>query len=217
MIAFDSGKCTMYLFSGLHGHGLSSTPCASGAPSECMHGTNWPSPPRLASAASPMRVMTRIDATTYGESVTCTPIAECSLPSGPIENGTTYMVRPFMASVNSDVIFSAMSSGSAQLLSGPASIFDDEQMNVCSSTRATSPMPERARYEFGRSSSFSLTSMPLCTIWFTSSRFSASLPSHRCTRSGLNSATCFDTQLRSASFVVHCCRLCSTGERTAKS
>src|SRR5689334_18258703 len=37
-ISRDSGKCTMYLFSALHGHGTSSTPGASGIPTECRQG-----------------------------------------------------------------------------------------------------------------------------------------------------------------------------------
>ncbi|CAB4796055.1 unannotated protein [freshwater metagenome] len=54
-------------------------------------------------------------------------------------NGTTYMVRPFIAPVNSVVISTRISAGSRQLLLGPASAGLAEQMNVRSSTRATSP------------------------------------------------------------------------------
>ena len=46
-----------------------------------------------------MRVMIRMLVTTYAESVSCTPMCAMSDPSGPIENGTTYMVRPRMAPV----------------------------------------------------------------------------------------------------------------------
>src|SRR5881227_4433150 len=35
-----SGKWTMYLLSGLHGHGTSASPAARGAPTECTHGTH---------------------------------------------------------------------------------------------------------------------------------------------------------------------------------
>src|SRR3954469_1265166 len=54
-----SGKCTMYLLSGLHGHGTSASPAARGAPTECTHGTHssWP---RTSSAFWPMRVMIRM-------------------------------------------------------------------------------------------------------------------------------------------------------------
>jgi hypothetical protein len=41
-----------------------------------------------------MRVMIRIDTATYAESVSCIPMWLMFDPSGPIENGTTYIVRP---------------------------------------------------------------------------------------------------------------------------
>ena len=44
MISRVSGKWTMYLLSGLHGHALSAWPGSSGAPTECTHGTHSPSP-----------------------------------------------------------------------------------------------------------------------------------------------------------------------------
>ena len=46
-----------------------------------------------------MRVMIRIDTATYAESVSCTPMWAIGEPSGPIENGTTYIVRPRIAPV----------------------------------------------------------------------------------------------------------------------
>ena len=46
-----------------------------------------------------MRVMIRMLTATYAESVSCTPMWAMDEPSGPIENGTTYMVRPRMAPV----------------------------------------------------------------------------------------------------------------------
>ena len=60
MISRVSGKWTMYLLSGLHGHGTSASPAASGAPTECTHGTNSPSSPSTSSAFWPMRVMIRM-------------------------------------------------------------------------------------------------------------------------------------------------------------
>ena len=42
-------------------------------------------------------------------------------PSGPIENGTTYIVRPCIAPVYSVVSSARISAGSRQLLVGPAS------------------------------------------------------------------------------------------------
>jgi hypothetical protein len=66
-------------------------------------------------------------------------------PSGPIEKGTTYIVRPCIEPRNSSSSTSRISAGSRQLLVGPASCSCSEQMNVRSSTRATSPGSERAR------------------------------------------------------------------------
>jgi hypothetical protein len=65
-----------------------------------------------------------------------------SEPSGPMENGTTYMVRPDMEPLKRPCSFWRMSAGSHQLLVGPASISLAEQMKVRSSTRATSPGSE---------------------------------------------------------------------------
>ena len=63
-------------------------------------------------------------------------------PSGPMVNGTTYIVRPRMQPLNSapsPVSSSArISAGSTQLLVGPASSCCWQQMKVRSSTRATS-------------------------------------------------------------------------------
>ena len=87
----------MYLFSALHGHGTSTWPSASGAPTECTHGTNTPSSPSTSSAPWPIRVIVRMLAATYAESVSCTPMWAIGEPSGPIENGTTNIVRPRIA------------------------------------------------------------------------------------------------------------------------
>jgi hypothetical protein len=67
-------------------------------------------------------------------------------PSGPIENGTTYIVRPRMLPAKSAGVPSGwpvcssarICSGAIQLLVGPASSCLAEQMKVRSSTRATS-------------------------------------------------------------------------------
>src|SRR5437763_13336382 len=140
----------MYLLSALQGHGTSWSPSASGAPTECRHGTKSPSSPSTSSASWPIRVMIRIDAATYGESVSCTPMYEIGDPSGPIENGTTYIVRPRIEPLNSSLSVSRISSGSRQLFVGPASASSAEQMNVRSSTLATSAGSERHRYELRR-------------------------------------------------------------------
>ncbi len=43
------------------------------------------------------------------------------LPSGPMQNGTTYMVRPRMQPSKTSAKVSRISSGAIQLLVGPAS------------------------------------------------------------------------------------------------
>ena len=74
-----------------------------------------------------------------------TPISEIGEPSGPIENGTTYSVRPCMQPLKRPFSVSRISAGSVQLFVGPASSSRSEQMNVRSSTRATSLGSQRAR------------------------------------------------------------------------
>ena len=68
-----------------------------------------------------MRVMMPIESTTYGESVISTPSCEMGPPSGPIENGTTYIVRPFIEPSKTSRSSARISRGSRQLLVGPAS------------------------------------------------------------------------------------------------
>ncbi len=92
-----------------------------------------------------MRVMIRMFTTTYGESVISTPIWAIGEPSGPMQNGTTYIVRPRIEPRNRPVSLARISSGSIQLLVGPASLGSGGQMKVRSSTRATSAGSERAR------------------------------------------------------------------------
>ena len=72
------------------------------------------------------------------------PSLEILPPSGPIENGTTYIVRPRMHPSNTRARVCFISAGSAQLLVGPASWGSSEQMKVRDSTRATSDSLERA-------------------------------------------------------------------------
>jgi hypothetical protein len=85
-----------------------------------------------------MRVMMRMLVTTYGLSLNSTPICAIGEPSGPIENGTTYIVRPRIAPSNRPSSVVRISAGAIQLLVGPASSARCEQMKVRSSTRATS-------------------------------------------------------------------------------
>ena len=88
--------------------------------------------------------MIRIETATYGESVISTPSWEMSPPSGPMQNGTTYMVRPRMHPLKISPNVLRISSGAIQLFVGPASSSRFEQMNVRSSTRATSLGSEAA-------------------------------------------------------------------------
>src|ERR1039457_5501193 len=132
----------MYLFSALHGHATSASPSARGAPTECRHGTNSPCSPITSSGPRPARVMIAMLAATYAESVISTPTCAIADPSGPIEKGTTYIVRPVIEPLNSRRHVSRISFGSHQLLVDPASTSRSEQMNVRSSTRATSPGSE---------------------------------------------------------------------------
>ncbi|MNY11221.1 hypothetical protein D3C86_1442370 [compost metagenome] len=104
-----------------------------------------------------------------------------SEPSGPIENGTTYSVRPRMAPSNRPLSVSRISAGSAQLLVGPASSGRSEQMNVRSSTRATSDGSEQARKELGRLAGLSLRIVPAWTICSHRRSYSSCEPSHHTT------------------------------------
>ncbi len=66
--------------------------------------------------------------TTYGESVNWTPNCEIGDPSGPIQNGMTYIVRPRIEPRNFGVSRVFISRGAIQLFVGPASPFESEQM-----------------------------------------------------------------------------------------
>ncbi len=132
--------------------------------------------------------MIRIEITTYGESVISTPSWEISPPSGPMQNGTTYMTRPRMQPSKISAKVLRISSGAIQLLVGPASSSRSEQMNVRSSTRATSPGSEAHQKLFGRSSGFSRVKVPFSTSRLVSRSHSACEPSHQTTASGLVSS-----------------------------
>ena len=72
-----------------------------------------------------------------------------------------------------------ISSGSCQLLVGPASSAFCEQMKVRLSTRATSLGSELARKELGRMSGFSGRMVPHATNWAARRDHSSSEPSHQ--------------------------------------
>jgi hypothetical protein len=66
-------------------------------------------------------------------------------PTGPMLNGITYRVRPFIEPLKRSTSVAFMSAGSCQLLVGPASFSCSEQMKVRSSTRATSAGSDQIR------------------------------------------------------------------------
>src|SRR5215213_2762160 len=194
-MARSSGKCTMYLVS-LQGHGTSAWPGLSGAPTECSPGTNSPISSMRRSAPVPILVMMCIEATTYAESVISTPSLGRSEVSGPIQNGMTYIVRPRIEPRYSSVMMAFMSSGAIQLLVGPASRGSTEQMNVRSSTRATSVGSEAHQNELGFFCSSSRVNVPASTSRSVIRVHSAGEPSHHATRSGRVSSATSSTQAR---------------------
>src|SRR4051794_19895966 len=191
----------MYLV-GLQGQATSSWPGSSGAPSECSAGTK-PSPAgpsNSGSTGAPIRVIIFIEATTYSESVISTPSIGRSAVSGPMQNGMTYIVRPRMHPRYRSVIVVFISAGSHQLLVTPASDSSSEQMNVRSSTRATSSGSEAAQNEFGLA--VSRTNVPASTSFVVVRSHSSSEPSHHTTRSGEVSSATSRTQESRRAFVV---------------
>jgi acetylglutamate kinase len=131
-----------------------------------------------------------MEATTYGESVSSTPSCWNSESRGPMQYGITYIVRPRIEPVNSSVIRAFMSSGAIQLFVGPASRGSTEQMNVRSSTRATSVGSEAHQNELGFLLSSSRTNVPASTSMSVTRVHSSREPSHHTTRSGrVSSAT----------------------------
>src|SRR6187431_1705675 len=105
----------MYLVS-LQGQGTSASPSASGRPTECSAGTKSASVPIAARTSVPILVMIFIEVTTYALSVISTPNIGWGASTGPMQNGTTYMVRPRMQPRYSSVIVAFISAGAVQLL-----------------------------------------------------------------------------------------------------
>src|ERR1039458_469316 len=118
-------------------------------------------------------------------------------PTGPIENGTTYIVRPVIEPWNSPVRSAFILAGSRQLFVGPASASLTEQMKVRSSTRATSPGCDVAQKLFGRFASDNGVNVPAATSRWQKSRYSSAEPSHHSTRSGVVRAEISSTQAMS--------------------
>src|SRR4051794_13870074 len=184
----------MYLVS-LHGHETSACPSASGAPTEWRHSTNDASSASIfARTSEPIRAITRIETVTYAESVISTPNIGCSASRWPITNGTTYIVRPVMQPAYSPRMMPFISSGSIQLLVGPASFSSTEQMNVRSSTRATSEGSEAQWNEFGFLAGSSRVNVPASTSPSVSSVHSSSEPVHQWMRSGVVRAATSETK-----------------------
>jgi hypothetical protein len=190
----------MYLVS-LHGHATSARPGSSGAPTECRHLTKVsPRSSNRGRTAAPIRVMIFIETTTYSESVISTPSIGGSASSGPMQNGMTYIVRPRIDPRYSSVIVDFISAGATQLFVGPAPDSSLEQMNVRSSTRATSSGSDAAQKEFGFFSR--RVKVPASTSAVVVRSHSSSEPSTQTTRSGVVSSATSRTQASSGAFSV---------------
>ncbi len=124
-----SGNCTMYFVS-LQGQATSGcgTPRSSrsGCPTLCTVATHGTPVSIARSTSGPRRVVMPILRTTYAESVTSTPSCEIGPPTGPIENGTTYMVRPRMLPAK-------RSSSSARIAVGSRQWFVGRRPRACGS------------------------------------------------------------------------------------
>ena len=136
--------------------------------------------------------------TTYGLSVISIPICAMGLPIGPIENGTTYIVRPRIAPSKRPSSVLRIAAGAIQLLVGPASSSRSLQMNVRSSTRATSDGSEQREVASGPQRRIEAQQR---ARWRPSprkaGRIPPRLPSHQTMRSGLVSAAISATQASS--------------------
>ncbi len=75
-------------------------------------------------------------------------------------------------------------------------------MKVRSSTRATSPGSERARYELGRLASESFSNVPASTSSWHNRSYSSADPSHQWIESGCVNSAASSTQAISLLFVV---------------
>lgn len=84
----------MIVLSGSHGQLRFTASEFWGLPTECRHLTNSAPCAKACRTGTPMRVMIRIELTTYGESVISIPIFDNGEPTGPMLNGITYIVRP---------------------------------------------------------------------------------------------------------------------------
>ncbi len=102
-------------------------------------------------------------------------------------NGMTYIVLPFMQPWKRPASFFFISAGATQLFVGPAPSLRTLQMNVRSSTRATSPGSERERKLFGRFFGSRRMNVPDATSCSHIAWYSSSEPSHQWIASGVQS------------------------------
>ena len=105
-------------------------------------------------------------------------------PSGPIENGTTYIVRPRIEPLKSPSASRASRPGSRQLLVGPASsslLGADERAVL--DPRHVAGIGQR-QVGFGRLASVSCSNVPASTSSLASRSYSSAEPSHQSTSSG---------------------------------
>ena len=137
-------------FSSLQGHGTSTWPSASGAPTVWRQGNECPVTVTLRVAAALDFVFQALENlfthlghdAHVGHDIGRVRDFNADFGQGesrgPMQKGITYMVRPFMQPLKRPFSLAFISTGSAQWLVGPASSSFSLQMNVRSSTRATS-------------------------------------------------------------------------------
>ena len=129
--------------------------------------------------------MTRIETTTYAESVISTPNIGFSASRWPITNGMTYIVRPVMQPAYSPRMRSFISPGSIQLLVGPAS-FSSTRADVGAVLDAGDVGGVgAAQNELGLVAGSSRVKVPVATSESVSSVHSSSEPVHQWIRSGV--------------------------------
>ena len=131
------------------------------------------------------------------------PMWAIGLPKGPMENGTTYKVRPVMQPSNKPLRVLRISAGAIQLLVGPASSLRSVQMKVRSSTRATSLGSDLAKKELGRLTGFRRWKVPASTSCWHRRSYSDWLPSHQWMAAGLHKAAISPTQATSFAFLTN--------------
>ena len=136
--------------------------------------------------------------------------------SGPMLNGSTYIVRPFMQPAKSPRRVLRISKGLTQLLVGPAASLESEQMKVRSSTRATSLASERARWQPGHFFWLSLMRVPPLTIAAHKASYSRCEPSTQWIAAGWQRSAIFFTQRSRWTFLLRGLALIFMGQDWGK-